>query len=207
MQYFFLYSLSQKGGTKPGEAQDSSTGSRPKQYRNRFSVSLLCYTFACLQTYQHRFMFAFLLIPITLVQLHFRELSTWLSQPQLSPWISISSVVPQKQNGAWEQPVRGSVLNFTVCGSSVRKFRTRHFPLWEHRARQISFRDILRFCCTMTPLILLSSICAAETLHGQLLYGLLWNRKWWSFNTISPIIVHHVRIILFRFTKVNKGLF
>lgn len=43
-QHFLLYSLSQKGETKPGESQDSSTASKPNQYRNQLSVFLLSYS-------------------------------------------------------------------------------------------------------------------------------------------------------------------
>lgn len=73
--------------------------------------------FTCLQTLQHMFMFAFLLI--RLVQVHFREVSTCLSQQSASHLFCHSSKM-----AACEQPPGGSAVKFPLHLSSLRKLRT-----------------------------------------------------------------------------------
>lgn len=81
--YFFVHCLRK---VKQNQRSFETAPHTQKQANTETSFLSLCGAtyFTCLQTLQHVFVFAFLFIPISLVQVHFREVSTCLSQ-QLSP--------------------------------------------------------------------------------------------------------------------------
>lgn len=108
---------------------------------------------------------------------------------------------------ACEQPPRGSAVEFPLHLSSLRKLRTPlSLPTLKEQSTTNLFLWHIEVLLHYNPCSLVFFFLCWRN-SGQLLYRLFYNREWWRFNTISHIIVQYVRIILFRFTEVNKGLF